>query len=311
MDRNSIDWSGPMPALTTPFAADGTIDEAALAANIDRLLAEGATGVVAGGCTGEFWALTHDERKGLMDMSVRIVAGRGTVIAGAGAVTVADTIDLVRHAGEAGCDGALVKPPWFVKLTDDEIFAHYEDVAAGIDVPILLYNIPGNAVNALSPALVARLADLDPVVGIKESSGDWNNFYATLLAVRDRLKVFCGPSSIFGVPAVRLGADGTVDCFPNMWLPGGLELYFAAKEGREADANRLQETGRRLTDLFTSGGRTLYPATKAAMDMIGLYGGAPRPPLRPLTGAPLEGLRRGLIDLGILDPSGKPPGPAN
>ena len=188
MDRNSVDWSGPMPALTTPFADDGRIDERALAANIDRLLAEGATGVVAGGCTGEFWALSKEERKTLMDLTVGIVAGRGTVIAGAGAVTVADTIDLVRHAGDAGCDGALVKPPCSSSSPDDEIFAHYEDVAAAVAVPLLLYNIPGNAVNALTPALVSRLADLDPVVGIKESSGDWNNYYATFIEVADRLR---------------------------------------------------------------------------------------------------------------------------
>ena len=73
---------------------------------------------------------------------------------------------------------------------------------------MLLYNIPGNAVNALTPALVSRLAELDHVVAVKESSGDWNNYYATYLAVHDRLRVFCGPSSVFGVPAVRLGADG-------------------------------------------------------------------------------------------------------
>ena len=301
MDRTSVDWAGPMPAITTPFHDDGRIDEAEFAANIDRLMKDGATGVVAGGCTGEFWALSHDERKRLYEVSKEAMAGRGTLIVGTGAVTVDEAVALSRHAEKVGCDGALILPPYFVKLSDDEIFAHYADVTGAIGLPVVLYNIPGNAVNALTPALVSRLAALDRVVAVKESSGDWNNYYGTALAVRDRLRVFCGPSSVFGVPAVDLGADGTIDCFPNMWSPGGLELYFAPKRGDRVEAERVQALGRRLTDLFTSGGRTLYPATKAAMDMLGLPGGGkPRAPLRPLGGEALAGLEQGLKELGLL-----------
>jgi 4-hydroxy-tetrahydrodipicolinate synthase len=290
-----------MPAITTPFHDDGRIDEAEFAANIDRLMTDGATGVVAGGCTGEFWALSHDERKRLAEVTARAVGGRGTVIVGTGCVTVDETVALTRSAEEAGCDGALILPPYFVKLTDDEIFAHYRDVSDRVGLPILLYNIPGNAVNALSPELVGRLAALERVVAVKESSGDWNNYYATFLAVRDRLRVFCGPSSIFGVPAVELGADGTIDCFPNMRTPGGLELYSSVARGDRAEAGRVQALGRRLTDLCTWGGRTLYPATQAALDFMGFPGGGrPRPPLRPLTGEPLAGLRQGLERLGLI-----------
>jgi 4-hydroxy-tetrahydrodipicolinate synthase len=299
VNRDDVDWSGPMPALTTPFHADGRIDSAGFRANVTRMLDAGATGIVAVGCTGEFWALSLDERRALYAEAVAATAGRGSVIVGTGCVGEADTIALARHAKEVGADGVLVLPPYFVKLTDDEIFAHYKAVSDAIDLPMAVYNIPGNAVNAISPALADRLADLEKVVAIKESSGDWNNFYGTMLAVKDRLRVFCGPSSVFGVPAVALGADGTVDCFPNVWT-GCLDLYFAARDDKP-EAAALQETGRRMTDLFTSGGRTLYPATKAAMDMLGFAGGGtPRPPLRALSGAPLDGLRRGLADLGLI-----------
>ena len=301
MDRTSVDWTGPMPAITTPFHDDGRIDEAEFSQNIDRLLKDGATGVVAGGCTGEFWALSHEERKRLYEVAKEAMGGRGTLIVGTGAITVDEAVALSRHAEKVGCDGALILPPYFVKLTDDEIFAHYADVTQAIGLPVVLYNIPGNAVNALTPALVARLADLERVVAVKESSGDWNNYYATYLAVHERLRVYCGPSSVFGVPAVDLGADGTIDCFPNVWSPGGLDLYFAPVQGDRERASRVQALGRRLTDLFTSGGRTLYPATKAAMDMLGLPGGGkPRPPLRPLAGEALAGLKRGLVELGLL-----------
>lgn len=301
MDRHSVTWSGPMPAITTPFRPDGRIDEVGLARNIDGLIEAGATGVVAGGCTGEFWALTHDERKRLFAVAVEAVGGRGTVLVGSGAVTVDEAVALTRHAEEVRADGAVLVPPYFVKLTDDEIVAHYRDVCAASGLPVVLYNIPGNAVNALTPVLASRLADLDTVVAIKESSGDWNNYYGTFLAVRDRLRVFCGPSSVFGVPAVELGADGTIDCFPNVWRKGGLDLYFAPARGEKARAAAVQALGRALTDLFTSGGRTLYPATKAAMDMLGLPGGGtPRAPLRRLEGEPLRGLETGLKALGLL-----------
>ena len=113
--------------------------------------------------------------------------------------------------------------------------------------------------------------------------------------MRDEIRVFCGPASIFGVPALVAGADGFIDCFPNVWLPGGLELYHAAADGRHEDyANELQQQGRLLTDLFTSEGRSLYPATKAAMTALGFEAGDARPPLRPLSGNALDGLLAGL-----------------
>jgi dihydrodipicolinate synthase/N-acetylneuraminate lyase len=300
MDRNSVSWAGAMPAVTTPFTSDGRVDHKAFQANIDRLIGLGATGVVAVGCTGEFWALSHDERKALYKSAVEAVAGRGTTIVGTGCVGPDDTIDMAKAAEKAGADGVLILPPYFVKLSDDEIFAHYVDVNAAIGMPIMVYNIPGNAVNAVSPALASRLAELSNVVAIKESSGDWNNYYATALAVKDRLRVFCGPSSVFGVPAVGLGADGTVDCFPNVWA-GCIDLFAVTKQGRASEAAELQAMGRKLTDLFTSEGRTLYPATKAAMDMLGFAGGGrPRTPLRPLAGPPLDGLKKGLVSLGLM-----------
>lgn len=301
MDRNSINWHGPMPAITTPFDANGAVDDDAFAANIERLIGDGATGIVSGGCTGEFWALTHDERIRLAEVAREAVGGRVPLIVATGAVTTEETIALTRAAERTGADGALVLPSYFIRLTDAEVFAHYSAVCGSSGLPVMLYNIPGNAGNVLSPALVDALADIDTVVAVKESSGDWNTFYETQLAVHDRLRVFCGPSSLFGVPAVQLGADGTIDCFPNMWSPGGLELYFAPARGDMETARRVQELGQRLTTLFTSDGRTLYPSTKAAMDMLGFAGGGqPRAPLRALDRAQREGLERGLDALGLL-----------
>jgi 4-hydroxy-tetrahydrodipicolinate synthase len=289
-----------MPAVTTPFQADGDVDEKSFQSNVERLLTSGATGVLVGGCTGEFWALSHEERKHLCHLAKEAVGSAGTLIVGTGAITLDETVALTREAEDAGCDGALILPPYFVRLSDDEIFAHYAAVSDAVGIPIVLYNIPGNAGNALSPSLAGRLAELERVVAIKESSGDWNNYYATYLEVHERLRVFCGPSSIFGVPAVEMGADGVIDCFPNMWVDA-LDLFHAPARGDQKSAGEVQALGRRLTDLCTTGGRSLYPATKAAMDMQGLPGGGrPRAPLQPLAGEPLKGLERGLAAHALL-----------
>jgi len=254
-----------------------------------------------GGCTGEFWSMSADERSRLFAASKAVIGTRGTLIAGTGMIGVEDTIALTMQAEKAGCDGALILPPYFVKLTDDEIYAHYADVTGRIGLPVMLYNIPGNAVNYLTPKLVARLGQLERVVAVKESSGDWNNFYGTFLAVHETLRVFCGPSSVFGVPAVELGADGVIDCFPNVWDEGGQTLFEAARDGDRLLAAGLQATGRRLTDLFTSDGRTLYPSTKAAMDLLGIPGGGkPRAPLRALGAGQRDALAAGLQAEGLL-----------
>ena len=295
MNRTSVDWTGPMPALTTPFRDDLAIDEEAFAANVDRLFEAGATGMVVAGCTGEFWALTLAERARLARTAVTAARARGPVIVGTGAVREGEVVDQIQAAKEAGADGALVLPPYFVRLSDRELTRHFETVDAQAVLPLVLYNIPGNAGNAIGPALADRLADLDRVVAIKESGGDWTSFHDTLLRVGDRIRVFCGPSSVFGVAAILAGADGLIDCFPNVWAPGCLDLWHATRAGRMDEAWSLQRTGLALTELFTTGGRSLYPATKAAMDRLGLAGGGrPRPPLRPLEGEALRGLEEGL-----------------
>lgn len=298
MNRDSINWSGAMPAVTTPFHADHSIDEEGFVANISRLFDAGASGMVAAGCTGEFWALSFNERARLAKLAVDTCAGRGPAIIGTGAINEAEVIEQIHAAKESGADAVLVLPPYFAHLTDVEMIAHFEAVNAKSVLPIVLYNIPGNAWNQITPERADILADLDNVVAIKESSGDWANFQSTLNRVRDRIRVFCGPSSMFGVPATLAGADGLIDCFPNVWAPGCSDLWHLTKAGKMDQAWALQRTGIELTDLFTSDGRTLYPATKAVMNHLGLPGGgSARPPLRDLAGAPLDTLLEGVKQL--------------
>ncbi len=289
-----------MPAVTTPFNADLTIDEEGFVANIARLLDAGATGVVCAGCTGEFWALSMKERERLARLTAKACKGRGPAIVGTGSIQESEVIDQITAAKEAGADGALVLPPYFATVSDAEILAHFEAIADRSVLPVVLYNIPGNAGNAITPEIADHLAGHENIVAIKESSGDWGNFHAILNRVKERILVFCGPSSTFGVPAVLAGADGLIDCFPNVWARGCLDLWYKTKTGALDEAWALQNVGIALTDLFTRDGRTLYPSTKAMMNLTGLPGGGcMRPPYRDLDGTALHGLIVGLSRLGI------------
>ena len=286
-----------MPAVTTAFHYDYAVDEESYTANMDRLLDAGATGIVAAGCTGEFWALSFAERLRLAELTVASCKGRGAAIVGTGAVTESEVIEQIDAARGAGADGVLVLPPYFAHLTKSEIIAHFEAVNDKAKLPIVLYNIPGNAGNAITPDIADILADLDNVVAIKESSGDWGNFHRTLVSVKDRIRVYCGPSSTLGVAAALAGADGHIDCFPNVWADC-MQIWHATAEGRIDEAWALQKTGIAMTDLYTANGRKLYPATKAVMNANGFPGaGALRPPLRTLTGSSLDELLTGMEQL--------------
>ena len=283
-----------MPAITTPFMPSGEIDHQALADNIRRLMGAGSTGVIAAGCTGEFWSLSEAERSAIYKTTAETVGSKGTKIVGAAAITPDGVIEALHAAKEAGCDAGLVLPPYFAHLTEREVIRHYETVAAKAPLPVMLYNIPGNAGNALTPEVVDVLADLDPVVAIKESSGDWLNFLKTLNIAQDRIRVFCGPSSTIGVPAILAGCDGLIDCFPNVWT-GCIDMWSLVHSGKIETAWEYQARAQALTDLFVSGDRTLYPSTKAAMDHLGFPGGgAPRAPLQPVEGASLKELLQAL-----------------
>ena len=163
----------------------------------------------------------------------------------------------------------------------------------------MLYNIPSSAVNALTPDLVDRLADIDNVVAIKESSADFNNFYKTLVVAGDRLHIFLGPASRYGVAATAVGSPGFIEAFPNYWGKGAVELFNAVKNGDMERANALQEKALALREVVEGIGRNLYVGVKGAMQVLGLPGGYPRLPLRPLGEPGLTQLREGLARLGL------------
>src|SRR5919198_6589056 len=136
-------FHGVLPALITPFTEDGgAIDSPALAANVDRLVGAGVGGLVPGGSTGEFTTLTNAERRELVEVTVEAAAGRVPVVAGTGALSTRETIELSVHAERAGADAVMIVPPFYDALSWRELLAHYRVVADAIDIPIMYYNLP-------------------------------------------------------------------------------------------------------------------------------------------------------------------------
>jgi len=299
MDRNSVSWGGQVTAVVTPFDQNGAIDEAGLRTQIDFLIEEGVDVVIANGCTGEFWAQTMDERKRVMKVAVQAAAGRIPVLGGASANYTPDVVELTRYAAEIGCGGVMIMPPFLVRPNNDDIFHHYKAVSDAVDLPILLYNIPRDTVNDLTPELVDRLADLRTVVAIKDSTFDFNIFWRLQTLVGDRLRVLIGPSTMFGAPAVMMGADGWVDTYSNLWPQMTVALWRASKAEDWDKARQLQRTGIAFRRFLSEGDRNMYSAVKAAMNMVGLPGGYPRLPLRPLGEPHLTQLREGLTKFGV------------
>ena len=164
-------FEGVLTALVTPFR-DGEIDEAALRALVERQIEAGIDGLVPCGSTGESATLSHAEHRRVVEIVVHATRGRVPVVAGTGSNNTREAIELTLHAKEAGADGALLISPYYNKPTQEGLYLHYAEIARRTAFPLVLYNIPGRTASNMLPATIARLADLEQVVGIKEACGD-------------------------------------------------------------------------------------------------------------------------------------------
>ena len=164
-------FKGVITALITPLR-DGNVDEAAFAKLLERQIAAGVHGVVPMGTTGEGASMDLDEHKHVIELCVRLTAGRTRVIAGTGSPYTKEAIDLTRHAKAVGADGALIVTPYYIRPSQAGMAAHFEAVADAVQLPIVLYNVPGRTGADLANETVARLAAHPNIVGIKDATGD-------------------------------------------------------------------------------------------------------------------------------------------
>lgn len=289
---------GVYSAMITPFDQNERIDERACETIINWTIGKGVTGVFAAASTGESWSLSVEEKVLLFRLTVAIVKKRAAVIAGVGAPSTREAVLLAEEAQKAGVDYLCAAPPSFVRPSQDEMIAHFGTLARATDVPLILYNIPMLAGNVLGTPAVKTLASRFPrITGIKDSSGDLTVLNDLLLDRRSDFSVVPGIDTLV-LPGLLAGSQGAILGSANVCPELSLEVLRLFDAGQLQEARTIQN---RLTRFWLAMGLGSFPApVKAAMDLIGLPGGAPRSPIAPLDAERREMLRRELQAMGVL-----------
>lgn len=301
MDRTSVDWEGYLLAMVTPFTADGALDEPGFRTVIDIAIENDVDGLVPVGCTGEWWTLSDAERVRLYQIAAEQAAGRVPVIAGTAAFSTKKAIEMTQAAKDAGCDGALLTAPPYALPLEREIVTFFQRISDAVSFPIVLYNNPNRVRRALTPEIVDKLADIENVVAIKDSSGDIDMQLKTLDVCKERIRYFQGGTKN-AHRLVSAGSLGFIDSvIAHVSGNQGSRFYRELRDGNVDDALKLVDPdwAIELHDLFW-GEAGMFPASlKEAMVLTGRPGGPPRDPLLPVTDDEREIMKKRLSELGI------------
>lgn len=269
-------------AIVTPFRRDETIDEAALKRLIEYQIEGGVDFLVACGTTGESVTMTEDEQARVVQLTIETVKGRIPVVAGAGGYNTRAVIEKIERYATLGADAILSVTPYYNKPTQEGLFQHYRAIAESSALPIILYNVPGRTGCNLEPALVARLAEFETIIGIKEASGNISQIGEIASLVDDSFLIFAGDDSVV-LPVAALGGVGVISVASNLLPRDVSRLTHACVDGRLEEARALY---RQLTPIFKAMFIESNPGpVKAALAMIGLIEEVYRLPMVPLSPA--------------------------
>jgi 4-hydroxy-2-oxoglutarate aldolase len=295
----TVDLSGVFVPCTTPFdPVTGELDLVGFRANLRSFMAHPVRGIVVGGSTGEAVLLDEDERMLLLEGARDIVPEDRLVVAGTGAESTRTTISRCKASAARGADAVLVQPPAFYRgaMTDAALTEHYGAVAAASPIPVILYQVPLRmSTLEFSTTLVGELAKIPNIVGLKDSRGSLELVGQLIDRTPDGFQVMVGSgSALYG--GLELGAFGGILAVANL-VPGpAAAIHAAHKAGDSAEAGRIQEVVAPLHDEIVAA--MGVPGVKVALDLLGLRGGDPRPPLQPLP----EGKRESVAS--VLDRAG-------
>ena len=289
-------FKGVLPALVTPFR-DGAVDEKAFVALVERQIAGGVHGLVPVGTTGETSTLSHDEHRRVVELCVQTAGGRGPVVAGAGSNATDEAIELARHATAVGADATLIVTPYYNRPSQEGLYLHYAAIAEAVQIPILVYNVPGRTGSDISNETLARLAKLPNIVGVKDATGD--------LARASQQRLMCGDgwTMLSGDDPTALGymahgGHGCISVTANV-APEQVSSFFNdAMNGQWQGALYSQDRLIRLHKaLFTDAS----PApTKFALAHLGLCAEDTRLPIAPASEASRKEVLAAMHDAGLI-----------
>jgi len=289
---------GIIPALVTPLTDDDQIDEPALRRLVEHCLAGGVHGLFACGSQGEAYALDDQERRQVIEIVRDQARGRVPVYAGTGAVSTRQTIRLTKDAEAAGADAVSIVTPYFITPSAEELYEHYVAIAAATRLPILLYPNPDRTRVNLAPELVARLARIENIVGVKDSSGDLTQTCEYIRLTRGRpFAVLVGRDTLI-FAALACGAAGAIAATANVAPALAVEIYTAFQASDLERARQAQERLAPLRQAFTLG--TFPVVVKEALALMGICSGQARAPIRPLNPTQARSLVRVLQELGLV-----------
>ena len=279
MPRISLD--GIFVPHITPFTLEGELDEEALRTCVRFWVDGGVSGLVPCGSNGEAPYLNREERKRVIEIVMEEAGGKVRVVAGTGSLSTKETILFTRDAKELGVDAALVVTPFYFKLSNRELIAHYKAVLETVDLPIVLYSVPKFTGFSLEPTVIAQLAsEYDNVVGVKDSGGNIGNIAETIRLVGNRISVLAGTADV-ALSTLMLGGKGAVIAVANVFPKMCRSLYDAFKMGDYEKASLLQRRLSYLNDVLVKKYNQLA-TIKEALKLLGLPAGYPRSPALPL-----------------------------
>ena len=290
-------FEGCFVAIVTPFKDDESLDEAKLKELIEFQIAEGTHGIVPCGTTGESPTLSHEEHDGVVDLTIETVNGRVPVIAGAGSNSTAEALRLTRHAKSAGADGALVITPYYNKPTQNGLYAHFMKIAEAVDIPIIIYNVPGRTGTDILPQTLAKLAEHPNIAGVKEATGQVRRSSEIVQACGPDFTILSGNDDDT-FPILCVGGKGAISVVANVAPAGVAGMCNAFKAGDIDLARKLHYRTLPLAiNLFIE---TNPIPVKTALQLMGKLNGVMRLPLSPMESGNLEKLRRALKQTGLV-----------
>jgi 4-hydroxy-tetrahydrodipicolinate synthase len=291
-------FTGTGTALVTPFCTDGSLDESALRVLVQRQLDAGINFLVPCGTTGESPTLSHAEHLRVVEITLELAKGKVPVLAGAGGYNTAEVISLARELKTLGADGILSVTPYYNKPTQEGLYQHFKAIAAGVDLPIILYSVQGRTGVNIEPSTVLRLSQIANIVGIKEASGSITQMAAILNQVSSDFLVLSGDDSLT-FPLIALGGRGVISVVSNE-IPGEMtRLVQEALSGDFTEARRLHYRYLPLMDINFVESNPI--PVKAALAEMGLIQPVWRLPLVPPKPENLSRIRAVLESLNLVE----------